>query len=252
MKNFIPIAVVASLATIASAGDTVTPGVIFGSGNANGGFTIANGGGIELGLRAKVRYNSGGGPENTFNYDGVDSYSFDPADGNPPANRAMWNFEFSVNSDVAGTTANKLNAFTYELSMFKVNADGTNPADAFTFDPINTLYADHSIGDNSTTAATDTIAGDPGTYAALISSNNVAQNSWNYGFFNGAGTGPLEGIDPSKVGTYVIRLSAFDGAGATVASDTIYVTVVPLPTAAFAGLGLLGALGGIQTIRRRK
>jgi hypothetical protein len=235
MKLFIPIAVVASLATIASAGDTVTPGVIFGSGNANGNFTIATGGGVELGLRAKIPF------VGTTNYDGVDTYTYDAGE--------TWNFDWSVNSDVAGSTGNKLNDFTYALSMFKVDADGTNPADALTFDLINTVFADHSIGDNSTTAATDTIAADATEYATLIAGNNVAQNSWRYGFFP---FGAIADYDVNDMGTYIVRLTAFDGAGATVASDTIYVTVVPLPTAAFAGLGLLGALGGIQTIRRRK
>ncbi|MCR9075668.1 MAG: hypothetical protein NXI07_06480, partial [bacterium] len=189
-------------------------------------------------------------PENTFNWDGGSTYSFDPANGNPPANRAMWNFEWSINSDVDDTSGNDLNDFVYELALFRVNADGTDLADAFVFDPINTLYGDHSIGDNLTTAATDSVAGDASEYATLISSNNVAQNSWNYGFFNGSGTGVLEGINPSSGGTYIIRLTALDGTD-IVASSEITVNVVPVPTAALAGLGLLGVLGGARVIRRR-
>ena len=249
MKTMMMAAAIAGLSAIATA-DDVHPGVIFGSGNANGSFTTSTSNGIELGLRAKTRYNSSGLPENTFNWDGVDTYTFDPADGNAPANRAMWNFEFSINTDVADATGNNLSDFSYQLALFRVGADGTNIADAFAFDPINTLYADHSIGDNTTTSSTDQIAGDPVSYASLISSNNVAQNSWNYGFFNGSGTGALEGMDPSLAGSYIIRLTAFDGATA-IGSTDITVNVVPLPTAALAGLGLLGVLGGTRIIRRR-
>jgi len=251
MKRTLIFAAIAAAATLANASDMVNPGVIFGSGNANGDFTIATGGGIELGLRAKRRYNSAGVPDGVTNYDGVDSYTFNPANGNPPANRAMWNFEFSINSDVAGTTGSNLAAFTYELAMFTVGADGTDINDALAFDPINTLYADHSIGDNSTTSATDSIATNATNYADLITNNNVAQNSWNYGFFNGAGSGALEGINPAAKGTYIVRLTAFDEAGLEIISTDIYVTVVPLPTAAFAGLGLLGLGAGVRTIRRR-
>lgn len=236
-------------ASAALAGD-VNPGVIFGSGNANGSFTIDSNSGVEIGLRAKTRYNSSGVAENTFNWDGGSTYTFDPANGSPAANRAMWNFEWSINTDVDGDTGNNLSDFTYQLALFSIDSDGTNLADAFVFDPINTLYADHSIGDNSTTAATDSVAGDPISYASLIAGNNVAQNSWNYGFFNGLGSGALEGIDPSMAGTYIIRLTAFDGTG-IVASSEITVNVVPLPPAAFAGLGLLGGLVGVRAIRRR-
>lgn len=239
-----------ALTTASALGGDVNPGVIFGSGNANGSFTVGTGGGVEIGLRAKTRYNSGGAPENTFNWDGGNTYTFNPSNGNPPADRAMWNFEWSINSDVSDSTGNDLNDFIYEMALFKVGADGTDLADALVFDPINTLYGDHSIGDNTTTSATDTIAGDPGAYAALIASSNVAQNSWNYGFFNGSGAGVLEGIDPSAAGQYIIRLTALDGSG-VVASSEILVNVVPVPPAALAGLGLLGGLIGVRVVRRR-
>jgi hypothetical protein len=92
----------------------ITSDIIFGDGNANGDFTVTTktlsfpsnpiGGDIELGLRAKLRYDASGSPQNTFNYDGDDTYSFDLANGNPPTNRAMWNYEWSVN--VEGLKAN--------------------------------------------------------------------------------------------------------------------------------------------------
>lgn len=40
----------------------VTPDVIFGTGNANGGFTIQRSAGVELALRGKLRENANGDP----------------------------------------------------------------------------------------------------------------------------------------------------------------------------------------------
>ena len=54
----------------------VTNDVIFGSGNANGGFTTDCANGVELGLRAKLRHNAVGAPENTFNSNGDGTYTF--------------------------------------------------------------------------------------------------------------------------------------------------------------------------------
>lgn len=66
MKTLLTAATVAAAASLATAGN-VTPGVIFGSGNANGSFTIAQGSNMEIGLRAKLRYDTNGQPQNTFN-----------------------------------------------------------------------------------------------------------------------------------------------------------------------------------------
>ncbi|MGV6814599.1 MAG: PEP-CTERM sorting domain-containing protein [Phycisphaerales bacterium] len=252
MKTLLTVAALACATSFAAAGD-VHPDVIFGSGNANGNFTVATNSGIELGLRAKRRYNSSGVPDGVTNFDGVDTYTFNPANGNAPANRAMWNFEWSVNTDVDGNSGTKLSGLTYAISLFKANADGTNPADAYTFDPINQAWTDNSIGDNTTGngMGTEAAFADVITYQGLIANNNVAQNSWNYGFFNGAGTGPLEGMDPAALGTYIIRLTAFDASGLEVVSTDINVHVVPLPSAALAGLGMLGGIAGIRTLRRR-
>ena len=248
MNTFALGMLVAATTTFASA-DILTHGVIFGSGNANGSFTTNVSNGIELGLRAKVRFDLSGQPSGVHNYDGVDTYTFSPDNGTPPAGHSMWSFDWSVNSDVAGSSGNNLNDFTYELALYKLNADGTNDSDALIFDPINGVYFDHSIGDNMTTSATDSVAGDPFAYANLISSNNVAQNSWRHGWLD-TPTNALANWDPDALGSYIIRLTAFDN-GIEAASTDITINVVPLPTSALAGLGLLGALGGIRIIRRR-
>lgn len=268
MKNAFLIGTVAVAASMASAGN-VKPDVIFGSGNLNGGFTIGTNTSqsVELGLRAKVRWDENNQPQNQFNYNGIDTYTMKAGNPDPsglPAwqqSMARWNFEWSVNTDVDGDTGNNLSDFTYQISLFKINADGNTIGDALTFDMINGFNAatgaiqwDHAIGDNMTGNGDglkiSNSATDAALYASRIQNNNVAQNSWNYSFFDGAAGTALENWDASELGSYIIRLTAFDLSG-EVASTQITVNVVPVPPAAFAGLGLLGVLGGARVIRRR-
>lgn len=255
MKILLTAATVAAAASLATAGN-VTPGVIFGSGNANGSYTIGSGGGIEIGLRAKVRYNSSGQPENTFNWDGGNTYTFDPADGNAPAGRATWNWEWSINSNADGTGDN-LNNFIYELTIYNL-ADGA--ANSFTADLINdpasTNAIDHAFGNNATTAA-DNEVGNVGNYATMISTYNVAQNSSNFAFLTSSFAGSSMGDwNPGQSGTFLISLMAYerelDGSrGDLITGSTINVHVVPLPAAAWAGLATLGAAFGVRKLRRR-
>jgi len=258
MKTVTAAAIIAASASFALA-DNVNPDVIFGSGNANGSFTIATGSNIEIGLRGKLRYNSLGQPENTFNQVGSsNTYRFDKGAPVSNPNRGLWNFEWSINTDVSGSgsTGSQLNDFYYSLQMFKLDADGTNPADAVSFDLINLPYADHSIGDNSTGngAGVEAASGNIPQYQGLISNFNVAQNSWNYDFFDASGNA-LEDWNPNAAGTYLIRLTVFENNGGAIGnellSNSINIQVVPLPPAAFAGLGLLGTLAGVRAIRRR-
>ena len=51
--------------------------------------------------------------------------------------------------------------------------------------------------------------GDETNYAASISANNVAQNSWNLDFFDGG----TYIFDPNDNGTYDFYLKAFDANG---------------------------------------
>ncbi|HCT44271.1 MAG TPA: hypothetical protein DF699_03585 [Phycisphaerales bacterium] len=54
----------------------------------------------------------------------------------------------------------------------------------------------------------------------------------------------------SSVAISTILISTADGASFA-SLDNFYVGVVPLPTAAWAGLGLLGVMGGVRATRRR-
>jgi len=226
----------------------VTPDVIFGSGNANGAFTVDRAEGVELGMRGKLRYNLGGVPENTFNSNGDGSYSFDPSEGDPPAGRSIFNFEWSINSDWDGSSGRKLDDLTYLLEIDFDPTVGTNTI--VSFDPINVPLADHAIGDNTTGNGAGVEATDASDYAGLIAGNNVAQNSWNLGFFEPAG------FDPQTEGLYTISLTAYDDGGQVV-RNTIDVQVgsvpapIPLPAGGILLLTALGGLGGAGALRRR-
>ena len=220
----------------------VTPGVIFGSGNANGDFTINQQNGIEVGLRAKQRYPAA----NVFNYDGVDTYTFKagraadtPSGAGQNASRPLWNFEWSINSDFDGTSGKNLNDNFYTMIVNFTPTGGTTMG-AFALDPINVPYADHALGTNLTTSTTKIIANDESEYGTFIDQNNVAQNSWSMHWFD-----PY--FDPMATGVYNIRLLASGPGG--IFADTninIAITAVPLPAALplyAAGMAVLGFFG---------
>jgi hypothetical protein len=218
----------------------VTNEAIFGSGNANGSFTTDRANGIELGLRAKLRHNGSGLPENTFNSNGDGTYTFDagvaPTQSYPTA---VWSFEWSINSDYDGSSDSFLDDLTYELSM-----TSSTGASITAFDPINgvnpgngMVFWDHSTGTNGTANGAGVEATDAANYATLIAGNNLAQNSWKPHWF-------AAGFDPTLNGTYDFVLTAFDGTN-QVASTAIQINTVPEPaTFALVGLALVGCIAG--------
>jgi hypothetical protein len=205
--------------------DVVTPDILFGSGNANGGFTIDRQGSVELGLRAKLRFP----PSNVFNSNGDGTYTFKAGLGASP-DHPVWNFEWSVNTDYNGMTGDMLSDFTYLLEIDYDSGAGTNflawdhissPTAPIPFaTPANPGFYDHSMGTNSTPNGGGTEATSAATYASLVTTNNVAQNSWRLSFFNE----PPFAFDPNATGTYTIRLTAYSGM-AVAAQVTINVFV---------------------------
>jgi len=194
--------VIASFAKAGVINDTdVTNDVIFGSGNANGFFTVAQDNGIEIGLRGKLRHNLTGSPENTFNSNGDSTYTFDagvaPTQSSPTA---VWSYEWSINSDYLESTGANLSDYIFELS---IDRDPTAGVDFLTFNLFDS-YFDHAIGTNATSNGDGVVAADIVNFNSLISSNNLAQNSWKphwtLGFF---------GFDPTLDATYDISIAAF-------------------------------------------
>ena len=222
----------ATIATAAPVNNTgfVTSEIIMGDGIGNGGWTGVSNGLLELALRAKLRFNAAGEPEDTFNYDGDRTYSFSNQ-GNPE-NRSVFNFEFSINTDVTDETDNPSQTLTDLTFALSIDRDPSAGTDFLTFDPL--LYGG-SFGFNSTPNG-DGVNGSPTGF-------NVAQNSQNLGF------GYTGVADPDGPGTYTFRLSAFDGDTLLLATDIdVEVAPVPLP----AGLPLLAlGLGALGIARRR-
>ncbi|WP_136634496.1 VPLPA-CTERM sorting domain-containing protein [Pseudooceanicola onchidii] len=272
-----------TLVPVTALAANVSPNIIFGSGNTNGGFTVGTGTydgpnivgpvvKLELGLRAKLRFDENNLPSATYNYDGVDTYTFNAGaapggfgwDAGSPTT-PVWSFDWSVGTDLDFTKPSNgytsLNALTYQMRIDGDAGAGTN---FFNFDPINQSYADHALGNMITANGDGTVAADATGYADLLNKSSVAQNSWNYEFFNETTDAffmpPLANFDPSVAGSYRIEFEAFydDGTGAgavSVASTGININVVdptpavPVPAALPM---LLSAFGGFAVVRRRR
>ncbi len=199
----------------------VTPDVIFGSGNSNGFFTTGRKNGVEVGLRAKLRYPIPNDTTNWGNSDGTYTFNADARAGT--FTTPIWSFDWSVNTDYLGTSGQVLSDFIYELGM---DSDPSSKTDYTVFDNISPSLVvpmwDHSLGNNTTTSATD-VSDVTLTYGTTLGGYNVAQNSWNYEFFNNLGTS-LEFFDPTLPGEYTIYLKVKDPIkGKTVAESIIHV-----------------------------
>jgi len=208
----------------------VTPDVIFGSGNGNGAFTTVRTNGLEVGLRAKLRFPV---PMGVYNSNGDGTYSFDAGAACPGFSwvpfplcltTPVWSFEWSVNTDYDGSSGMVVSDYVYELGL---DADPGETADFTVFDPITPSFVapafDHAIGNNATPNGGGT--SDLLNYLSLISTNNVVQNSWNYEFFNNLGTS-LASFDPSVNGTYDLYLMVSDAVtGEHVATTRIQIIV---------------------------
>ena len=210
----------------------VTPGVIYGTGgNANGSFTGETVDNIEVALRAHQRYPA----ENIYNYDGVDTYVFDSTVlTTNPANRSVFNFDWSINVDQSGLSFRNLADFSYLLSY---DVDPGSAVLYVAIDPFNTSgYFDHSLGDNSTGINAGIESASNADLLTNMSSYSVAQQSSNLGFGFAS--------DPDAPGIYNFRLEVFDGTILRASSEiSVRVNPVPVPGALpllASGIGIFG------------
>ncbi|WP_166424678.1 PEP-CTERM sorting domain-containing protein [Paraglaciecola sp. 20A4] len=221
----------------------ITPEVIFGDGNANGSWTGETVSGVEVALRGKLRYNAAGSPENTFNYDGDRTYTFDPTLSSIPANRSVFNFEYAVNVDT-DASGNTLDDYSY---LFEFDLDPTAGTDFVAFDII-TLKTDNELGDSSTGNGDGIV--DTANYASIFGNYSVAQNSQNRGFgYSGI-------LDADAEGIFTYNLTVFDANGGALATSSIDIVVgnvpVPAPSALVTLFSGVFALAFISLRRRKK
>jgi hypothetical protein len=257
-NNIFVCAVVAAVVSMAgsAAADSLTHGVIFGSGNANGNFTVARDGGVELGLRAKIPFSG------VTNYDGVMTYAYTSADIDT-GGKSSWNFDWAINTDYTDASGLVLSDLTYVLEFdydpsLGVDYQGFGTLLGLTGDPVTPTgtinYFDHAIGNNSTVQGPGhpNVTADATAYAAALDSNNVLQNSWRGQWMWNLGATTF---DPYAQGTYNVRLSAYDGAG-LVTSTEIKVEInggaAPIPEPATMTLLGLGIAGMGLRYRKRK
>jgi hypothetical protein len=246
---------VAAQASVLSYDQDVVPitgssnAVYFGTGNPNGGWTTTTGvtadpntqapDTIELGLRAKYR---GGSiidePSNTY---------YVP-DGTSANGDALWNYEFSIDLNPAGS-GNSLTMSDIVATISVV--DSTTGASAI-FNAIGTTASGSAFGDSASTGPVDNgeVYFDAGTssyvvepYGPNVTDAIGAQNSENVAFFD-----PSLGFYASPGDDYTITLNVSDTQSNLLASDVIYVDATPEP----ATFGLIGlSLFGLAAIRKK-
>ena len=209
----------------------VTPGVIFGSGNGNGYFVVDTNDNIEVGIRAKLR------KQGIYNSDGAGTYSFDKGQytyTEPHLPIAMWNYEFAVNVDRDGSSGKTFSSFDVYLS---IDIDPSQGQNWVTFSPFD-AWTDNSLGDNTTTDATDITDGNYEAYSVAQNSQNM---SWTFPAL----------FDYDVDGTYDFKLYVTEKDHCEILAQT-FMTVkigdggcpVPVPAAIWLlGSGLLGLIG---------
>ena len=211
------------------------PGVIFGSGNVNGNFTINIANNVEVALRAKNRYSGAtvDGSDGTYNVEGG-ACGLLPCGGATSAFRAKWNYEFAVNVRADGTGSD-LSAYEIELMVDTDPTSGVVP---------NTLNVITNWGDNSFWNGTARRNGTPGQ-PGPIAGEFALQQSANPFFPNsGFGFVPADGL-------YDLTLSVYQTVGTARLLRSSVTTQLQVPEPGSLAL-TAAALAAALVVRRRR
>jgi hypothetical protein len=208
-----------------------------GTGNPQGGWTVDNSNGIEVGLRAKYRGVNAviDTPNNVYEVaGGVQSGT----------SNALWNYEFSIDLQPNGvgsfTIADIANFTTLTVDDLTTGVSHTILLSALAGD-------DSGFGTTNGNTGPDRIseASNPAAFAAGWG----AQNSENPAFGNWPLAG-LQAFDPNAPDTYLIELKVKTSADRVLATDSIEVVVTPEPSAVI--LLATMVLGAFVLARRRQ
>lgn len=164
--------------------------MIFGDGNSATNYAVTRheGAGVELALKAKLRYNGDVDPEDVvYHEDGTATFQLDATPN--PEDRMVWNIDWAATVTAAGDDDD----FTFK---FLADVDGSEAENFIDL----------------------TVTGDE--YSGDLFSEEDMQNSWNYGFF--------EDVDfdtTDAAGLYTVRLEAYDSSNVLIAWQEIYLEV---------------------------
>ena len=226
MKSLLLLAVVAAVAagtTAARAADVAAQSdgtLYFGSGNPNGDFTTSTGSdGSILGLRADYRYGALVAPVGNV-------YTVTAGGGS----LALWDYVYSIDLTHASGGTDPTQGYTATLTITSSNQNSSVTSTSSVF------YNPLLIPDNDKTGGGVVI--EPVTFP-------VQQNAENISF------PVIGGFDGNIPGTYTIDLTLKNAAGAQIATDEILVNVVPLPSAATMGAGMLGLVAAAAFLRKK-
>jgi hypothetical protein len=227
------------------------PGFYDGSGNPDGGFTVDNDNGVQIGLRAKYRQSGNVIDSSNDIYNVVTGPETTATTGNSLSNSAdaAWNYEFSVNVG----SGHVLSDYVVELTVLPgLSADGNN------FQPLLPSIA-HAETVSPLTYWSDNTGYDGTVTSGKVTSTDFAfQNSENPAFPDF----PLANVfNMNANATYGFVLQVFTATGFNlVAQDSMTVVVgnggiatpTPLPASVYSGTGVLGLLALGAFWRNRK